>query len=289
MTTLLGPLEIRQLADRLQLTPTKAKGQNFVIDPNTVRRIVAKSRVTDSDDVVEVGPGLGSLTLSLLAVCRSVQVIELDALLAAELPATVHRFAPNLANKLQVYCQDALAVTELAPQPTALVANLPYNVAVPILLTMLARFPSITSATVMVQKEVADRLVAAPGSKLYGIPSAKVSWYGNATAVGTVPPTVFWPAPRVDSGLVRIERRPIPTRLALTPDQHEALRLETFAAIDAAFAQRRKVLRTTLAAWAGSKQRAVELLEACGISPTARGEELQVRDFQCLASRKNTT
>lgn len=245
MAELLDPRTIRQLAAEIGLRPTKQRGQNFVTDPNTVRRIVAKSGITADDVVLEVGPGLGSLTLGLLETGAQVTAIEIEDTLAALLPRTVAQLQPDNAERLCVVAADALTVTELpGPAPTAVVANLPYNVAVPVLLHLLATFDRWRLGLVMVQLEVADRLAAAPGSKVYGVPSAKVAWYAAAERVGTVPPTVFWPAPNVDSGLVRLTRREPPTT--------GASREEVFAVIDAAFAQRRKMLRSALSGLFGS-------------------------------------
>lgn len=276
---MLGPAQIRALADGIGLRPTKSKGQNFVIDPNTVRRIVGKAEIRPDDHVLEIGPGLGSLTLGLLPAAAAVTAVELDPMLAGALPSTVQRYAPDEFSKLRVITGDALELTELPlPSPTSMVANLPYNVAVPVLLTVLERFPTISRVLVMVQLEVAERLCAAPGSRVYGVPSVKACWYGEVTAAGRVPPTVFWPAPRVDSGLVRLVRR--------SPPGDDALRSCTFAAVDAAFAQRRKTLRTALAGWAGSPVAAEQLLLAAGIDPGARGETLAVGDFARLAGEK---
>ena len=252
MAQLLGPVQVRQLAAELGLRPTKSRGQNFVVDPNTVRMIVQRAstlaEVGPDDVVLEVGPGLGSLTLALLPQVASVTAVELDPALAAALPGTVAQFAPEFADRLQVVVGDALRVTSLpGPAPTALVANLPYNVAVPVLLEALARWPSIRGGLVMVQKEVADRLCAPPGGRLYGVPSVKLAWYATAQSAGTVSASVFWPEPRVASGLVAFRRHDAP--------DDEPLRREAFAAIDAAFAQRRKTLRRSLAGWAGSPGR----------------------------------
>ena len=284
MSRLLGPAEVRELAAQFTVSPTKALGQNFVIDANTVRMIVTRAGVGEADNVLEVGPGLGSLTLALLEVAASVTAVEIDPNLAAALPGTVARFAPEFAGRLRVLTADALTLTSLPdPQPSLLVANLPYNVAVPVLLTALASFPTLAAALVMVQKEVADRLCASPGSKLYGVPSVKAAWYAEATAAGRISPTVFWPAPRVDSGLVRLTRRAQPEVAGVSP---EALRLDAFAAVDAAFGQRRKVLRTALAGWAGGPDRATQLLLAADIEPTARGETLTAADYARLSGKK---
>ena len=272
MAELLDPRTIRELAARIGLRPTKQRGQNFVTDPNTVRRIVAKSGITADDVVLEVGPGLGSLTLGLLETGAQVTAVEVEGALAALLPQTVARFQPGNAERLRVVHTDALNVTELpGPAPTAVVANLPYNVAVPVLLHLLATFDDWNLGLVMVQLEVADRLAAGPGSKVYGVPSAKVAWYARAERVGTVPPTVFWPAPNVDSGLVRLTRREPPS----TP----ASRQQVFAVIDAAFGQRRKMLRSALSGLFGSSAAASEAISAAGLDPTARGEVLEIGDF----------
>ena len=272
---LLGPAQVRALAARLGLRPAKARGQNFVIDPNTVRRIVRAADLDPDDLVVEVGPGLGSLTLALLPAVRRVMAVELDPLLAAALPATVAERRPDLANRLEVITADALTLTALPHPPTALVANLPYNVAVPVLLTLLERFPSLRRALVMVQAEVADRLAAAPGSRTYGVPSVKAAWFADVTRVGTVGRGVFWPAPNVDSGLVALTRR--------DPPATTATRAQVFAVIDAAFGQRRKTLRAALAGWAGGARAAESALRAAGVDPGARGESLAVGDFARIA------
>ena len=287
MARLLGPAEVRRLAAELDLRPTKARGQNFVIDPNTVRMIATRAGVTADDVVLEVGPGVGSLTLALLPAAKGVTAVEVDAALAGALPGTVAEFAPEFADRLRVVTADALQLGELpGPPPTALVANLPYNVAVPVLLEVLAHHRSITHGLVMVQKEVADRLCATPGSRVYGVPSVKLAWYAEARPAGTVSASVFWPVPRVASGLVRFVRWPAEATAGRTADAaaEERLRRRAFAAIDAAFSQRRKVLRTSLSGWAGSVTRAEELLRECDISVTARGETLTAADFRCLAS-----
>ncbi|MCO1617180.1 16S rRNA (adenine(1518)-N(6)/adenine(1519)-N(6))-dimethyltransferase RsmA [Micromonospora tulbaghiae] len=279
MTGLLGPAEIRELAARLGVTPTKKLGQNFVHDPNTVRRIVTTAGLTPDDVALEVGPGLGSLTLALLPVAAHVHAVELDPALAAALPETAARFAGTAAERLTVHPADALRVTaaDLAgPAPTALVANLPYNVAVPVVLHLLAELPTLRHGLVMVQKEVADRLVAGPGSKVYGIPSVKLAWYARSRAAGKVPPNVFWPVPNVDSGLVAFTRR--------EPPRPDVPRKAVFAVVDAAFAQRRKTLRAALAGWAGGADRAAAALTAAGVDPGARGESLTVEQFAAIAA-----
>ena len=274
---LLDPTAIRELASQLGLRPTKQLGQNFVTDANTVRRIVAASGVTEDDIVLEVGPGLGSLTLGLLQAVRRVIAIEIDELLAAQLPHTVAARLPERAAALTVINADALRVDALPEPPTAVVANLPYNVAVPVLLHLLATFDSWNRGLVMVQAEVADRLAARPGSKTYGVPSVKVAWYAAARRAGTVSPTVFWPVPNVESGLVAIERRPQP--------ETTATREQVFAVVDAAFAQRRKMLRSALAGLAGSSAEASAAVAAAGLDPTARGETLDVTDFTRIAEQ----
>ena len=275
---LLGPAEVRDLATRLGLRPTKALGQNFVIDANTVRRIVRAAKVSPDDVVLEVGPGLGSLTLGLLPVAGRVVAVEVDPVLADALRDTVTARAPSYAASLDVVHADALRLDALPATPTAVVANLPYNVAVPVLLHLLARFSTITHGLVMVQAEVADRLVAPPGSKVYGVPSVKVAWYAEARRAGSVGRTVFWPAPNVDSGLVALHRR--------EPPVTTASRQEVFALVDAAFAQRRKTLRAALSGWAGSPARAEAALRAADIDPQRRGESLGVADFARLAEHR---
>ena len=284
---LLGPAEIRDLAGRVGIRPTKTLGQNFVIDGGTVRKIVRSAGVGEGEHVVEVGPGLGSLTLGLLEAGATVVAVEIDPVLARLLPATVAAHLPGTypddgPARLCVVGADALAVTELpGPPPTALVANLPYNVSVPVLLTFLQRFASIERVLVMVQAEVADRLAAPPGSRTYGVPSAKVAWYASARRTSTIARTVFWPVPNVDSALVALERR--------DPPATSASREEVFAVVDAAFAQRRKMLRSALAGLAGSADAAVAALEAAGVDPQARCERLDIADFarvaQALADR----
>ncbi|MTE19424.1 16S rRNA (adenine(1518)-N(6)/adenine(1519)-N(6))-dimethyltransferase RsmA [Streptomyces sp. TRM43335] len=278
---LLGPADVRELAAALGVRPTKQRGQNFVIDANTVRRIVRTARVTSEDVVVEVGPGLGSLTLALLGQAAWVTAVEIDDVLATALPATVSARLPDRADRFALVHHDAMRVTELpGPAPTALVANLPYNVAVPVLLHMLATFPSIEHGLVMVQSEVADRLAAEPGSRVYGVPSVKAAWYAEVRRAGAIGRNVFWPAPNVDSGLVSLVRR--------EPPRTGARREEVFAVVDAAFAQRRKTLRAALAGWAGSAAAAEEALRAAGVDPRARGESLTIEDFAAVAERKGT-
>jgi 16S rRNA (adenine1518-N6/adenine1519-N6)-dimethyltransferase len=274
---LLDPSAVRELASQLGLRPSKQRGQNFVTDANTIRRIVAAAQVTEEDTVLEVGPGLGSLTLGLLQAARRVIAIEIDDVLAAQLPETVGARLPERLAALRVVNADALQVDVLPEPPTAVVANLPYNVAVPVLLHLLATFHSWTHGLVLVQAEVADRLAASPGSKTYGVPSVKVAWYATATKAGTVSPTVFWPVPNVESGLVAINRR-LPPATTATRDQ-------VFAVIDAAFAQRRKMLRSALAGLAGSSTAASAAAVAAGLDPQARGETLDVTDFTRLAEQ----
>ena len=276
---MLSAVHIRELAAALGLRPTKAWGQNFVVDANTVRRIVRLAEVGPDDSVVEVGPGLGSLTLALLDSGARVSAVEVDPVLAAALPDTVARHAPERAAYLTVVTADALQVHSLPdPQPTALVANLPYNVSVPVVLSFLERFPTLDRVLVMVQLEVAERLVAGPGSKAYGVPSVKAAWYAAGRLAGTVPRSVFWPVPNVDSGLVELRRRPAP--------QTTAPRDEVFAVVDAAFAQRRKTLRAALAGWAGGAAAAETVLRAAGVDPGARGEALPVTAFAAIAAAR---
>ncbi|MCZ2858136.1 16S rRNA (adenine(1518)-N(6)/adenine(1519)-N(6))-dimethyltransferase RsmA [Blastococcus sp. VKM Ac-2987] len=272
---LLGPAAIRDLAQQLELRPTKSLGQNFLHDANTIRRIVRTAGVRPDDVVLEVGPGLGSLTLGLLPAAAHVTAVEIDPRLAALLPRTVAARRPDLADRLTVVEGDALRVTELPGRPpTALVANLPYNVAVPVLLTLLELLPTLDRAMILVQAEVAERLAAAPGTPAYGVPSVKAAWYGEVRRAGNVGRRVFWPEPNVDSGLVELVRRPPP------PGDRRA----TFAVVDAAFGMRRKGLRAALARWAGSPAAAEVRLRAAGIDPSARGEQLSVTDFARLAA-----
>jgi 16S rRNA (adenine1518-N6/adenine1519-N6)-dimethyltransferase len=274
---LLGAAEVRRLADELDLRPSKQRGQNFVIDGNTVRRIVRDAGVGPHDVVLEVGPGLGSLTLALLEVAQHVVAVEIDDRLASRLPRTVVEHAPELAERLTVVEADALRLTALdGPGPTALVANLPYNVSVPVLLHLMALLPSLEKGLVMVQAEVADRLAAPPGSRTYGVPSVKAAWYADVRRVGTVPRSVFWPVPNVDSGLVGWQRRDPPA----TP----ATREQVFAVVDAAFAQRRKTLRAALRGMAGDTAAIEAVLAAAGVDPTARGEVLDVAAFARIAA-----
>lgn len=270
------------MAAELGVRPTKTLGQNFVHDANTVRRIVLSAGLSAHDVVVEVGPGLGSLTLGLLEPAAAVIAVEIDPVLAARLPRTVQERAPGLAATLTVLQADALRVRagDFVQQPTALVANLPYNVAVPVLLHLFAELPTLHSALVMVQAEVADRLAAPPGNRTYGVPSVKARFYGTVTRAGSVPRGVFWPVPGVDSGLVRVERHREPAWATDTATRHRV-----FAVVDAAFAQRRKTLRAALAGWAGSPVEAERRLRAVGIDPRTRGEQLDVAAFVALAAQ----
>jgi 16S rRNA (adenine1518-N6/adenine1519-N6)-dimethyltransferase len=294
---LLTPGDVRELARRLEVRPSKRLGQNFVIEPGTVRRIAALAGLQPGDVVLEVGPGLGSLTLALLEALPApggttlppaagpdrpgagrVVAVEIDPVLAAELPRTVAERAPEAAGRLAVVGADALRMTaaDLPAAPTALVANLPYNVAVPVVLHLLAVLPSLERGLVMVQAEVADRMCAGPGSRVYGAPSVKLAWFAAARPAGPVPRSVFWPVPNVDSRLVAFTRR--------DPPEGAAGREEVFAVIDAAFRQRRKTLRAALAGWAGSAAEAERLLRAAGLDPGARGEALDVSQFARLAA-----
>jgi 16S rRNA (adenine1518-N6/adenine1519-N6)-dimethyltransferase len=278
---LLGPTEVRDLAARLAIVPSKRLGQNFVIDAGTVTRITALARLRPDDVVLEVGPGFGSLTLPLLAAARMVIAVEVDRALASQLPVTVTGRAPQLAGKLQVVTADAAKVTGLPGEPpTALVANLPYNVAVPVVLHLLSAVPTLRHGLVMVQAEVADRMCAEPGSRTYGVPSAKLAWYARVRRAGSVGRAVFWPVPRVDSGLVELVRHPPDEAARL---RGSAKREEAFAVIDAAFSQRRKTLRSALAAWAGSAAAAEQVLREAGVDPGLRGEALGIADFARIA------
>jgi 16S rRNA (adenine1518-N6/adenine1519-N6)-dimethyltransferase len=273
---LLGPAQIRELAERLDLQPTKKLGQNFVHDHGTVRRIVATAGVEAGEHVVEVGPGLGSLTLALLEAGARVTAIEIDPRLAEQLPRTVAELAPGA--ELEVVESDALRVESVAGEPIALVANLPYNVSVPVLLHLLERVPSLRRGVLMVQREVGERIAAGPGSKVYGAPSVKAAWYGEWRTAGLVGRKVFWPVPNVDSILIEYRAHPEPLG-------DESLRRRLFELVDAAFGQRRKMLRQALApAFGGSSQDASAALERAGLAPTARGEELSAADYLRLAS-----
>jgi 16S rRNA (adenine1518-N6/adenine1519-N6)-dimethyltransferase len=281
---LLSPVTIRELVGRLGIRPLKRFGQNFVTDQGTVRRIAALAAPGPGDVVLEVGPGLGSLTLALLeAGAGRIVAVEIDQVLADELPLTLADRAPALADRVTVLNADALRVGEhdLPATPSMLVANLPYNVAVPVLLHLLAAVPALRRGLVMVQAEVADRICAPPGSRVYGAPSVKVAWYAAARPAGTVPRTVFWPVPNVDSRLVAFTRH--------DPPSGAAAREEVFALVDAAFGQRRKTLRAALAGWAGSAPEAERLLRAAGIDPGARGEALSVAEFARLAAARTIT
>jgi 16S rRNA (adenine1518-N6/adenine1519-N6)-dimethyltransferase len=312
---LLSAADIRAIATALDLRPTKRRGQNFLVDPNTVRRLVRLAGIGPDDVVLEVGPGIGSLTLGLLGAARRVLAVEVDPALAAALPATAAaRLDPAAAGRLTVLTKDALRLVPAdlsdepagppepasaagapgvagragsagvgspvgsAGAPTVLAANLPYNVAVPLLLGLLERLPSLERGLVMVQAEVADRLTSPPGGRVYGVPSVKLAWYAGSRSAGAVPRSVFWPVPNVDSGLVAFTRRPAPAPAELRPD--------VFAAIDAAFAQRRKTLRTALAGWAGSPAAVDRLTRAAGVDPGARGETLDVAAYCRLAAAR---
>ncbi|MCC3763991.1 16S rRNA (adenine(1518)-N(6)/adenine(1519)-N(6))-dimethyltransferase RsmA [Glycomyces sp. TRM65418] len=276
MARLLTSGDIRTLSRGLAITPTKKWGQNFVVDANTVRRIAAAAKLDADDVVMEVGPGLGSLTLALIEIARRVIAVEIDPKLALALPTTVAHRAPEEHERLTVIETDAarIAPEQMPEPPTALVANLPYNVAVPVVLHALEVFPSLEKGLVMVQAEVGDRLTAGPGSKIYGAPSVKMAWYAKAKRAGSVSPNVFWPVPNVASGLVAFERIESP----------KANRREVFGAVDAAFGQRRKMLRQSLKTWAGESVDAV--LDRSGIEPTRRGESLDITEFIALADAK---
>lgn len=275
---LLGPADVRLLAHRLGVRPAKQRGQNFVIDANTVRRIVSVSGVSNGEQVLEVGPGLGSLTLGLLGAGAQVTAVEVDHALAAGLAQTIAEYAPDQAGCLTVIEDDALRV-RIPGSPTALVANLPYNVAIPVLLHLLETVPSLHRALVMVQREVAERLAAPPGSKVYGVPTVKAAWYAGVRKAGHVGRNVFWPAPNVDSALVLMERR--------EPPKTHVGRQQVFDVVDAAFGQRRKMLRSSLAGLAPGGA-AEQALLAAGVDPTARAERLTVVDFARIADCLDT-
>ncbi|HEY1920717.1 MAG TPA: 16S rRNA (adenine(1518)-N(6)/adenine(1519)-N(6))-dimethyltransferase RsmA [Streptosporangiaceae bacterium] len=273
---MLGAADVREIAARLGVRPTKRLGQNFVIDPGTLRRIVTLAGVRPDEHVLEVGPGLGSLTLALLPAARRVIAIEIDPVLAAALPHTVATMAPALAGRLEVVTADAAKVTALPGEPpSVLVANLPYNAAVPVLLHLLETVPSLTRGVVMVQAEVAARMTAAPGNRIYGVPTVKLGWYADLRRAGPVPRSVFWPVPRVDSGLVAFTRH--------DPPVPGVSRQDLFPVVDAAFAQRRKMLRTGISSWAGSTAQAERVLRAAGVDPADRAESLTVEQFAAIA------
>jgi 16S rRNA (adenine1518-N6/adenine1519-N6)-dimethyltransferase len=272
MSGLLGAAEIREIASRIGVNPTKKLGQNFVVDANTCRRIVKAADVDKNDIALEIGPGLGSLTLALLETASQVIAIEIDTRLAQELPTTAqsHGFDTSVLTVLNF---DAMNLEALNPEPTVLVANLPYNISVPVLLRAFEKLPSLRTGVVMVQSEVADRLVAKPGSKSYGSPSVKATWWGTLTAAGNVGRSIFWPVPNVDSSLVRFDRHDVPG--------DESLRLKVFSLVDGAFAQRRKMLRSALSNQLGPN--ASSIIESAGVDPTLRGEALVLGDFIRIA------
>ncbi len=273
---LLGPTDLRRIAADIGLRPTKSLGQNFLHDANTVRKIVSTAALDPADVVLEVGPGLGSLTLGLLGSVSRVVAVEIDAAMAGELSRTVQARLPGLADRLEVITADAMVLTDLpGPAPTAMVANLPYNIAVPVVLHLLDALPTLRRILVMVQAEVGQRLAAPPGSRVYGVPSVKAAWYADVRRAGSISRHVFWPEPNVDSELVALIRRPVPTG---------AERETVFRVIDAAFSQRRKTLRSALAGLAGSPVRAEEMLRAAGVDPRARGEAIDVLAFTRIAA-----
>ena len=274
MSNLLGAAEIREIAERIGVRPTKKLGQNFVVDANTCRKIVKSADVGATDVALEIGPGLGSLTLAMMESAREVIAIEIDDRLSAELPETAKRHGFD-TGKLTIINEDAMNVSTLPIEPTVLVANLPYNVSVPVLLRFLELFPTLRSGVVMVQSEVADRLVAKPNSKTYGSPSVKATWWADLSSAGTVSRSIFWPVPNVDSSLVRFVRH--------QSAGDEALRKVVFKIIDAAFAQRRKMMRAALSDMCGGSAAASLIIEASGIDPTIRGEALELADFIKIA------
>lgn len=275
---LFGASDIRRLAEEIGIRPTKTLGQNFVIDGNTIRRIVSVANIGPTETVLEVGPGLGSLTLGLLDAAQTVVAVEIDPVLAAKLPETIKAWRPEAADSFHLVQADAMKVSSLPVEPTAIVANLPYNVAVPVVLHLLQHFPSLQHGLVMVQDEVADRLAAGPGSKTYGVPSVKAAWYSSMRKAGVIGMNVFWPAPKIQSGLVAFTRR--------EPPETTATREQVFAVIDAAFAQRRKTLRAALAGWAGGAPEAERCLIAAGVAPSARGEVLDIHAFARIAEAR---
>ena len=274
--SLLGATEIREIAEKLELHPTKSLGQNFVIDANTCQKIVRLAVISQGDHVVEIGPGLGSLTLALLQATNKVTAIEIDQRLATQLPITAAEHGVP-SGALNVINQDAMKVFDIPGNPTKLVANLPYNVSVPVLLTILERFPSVTSGVVMVQTEVAERLAAKPGNKTYGVPSAKAAWWCDLVLSDSVSRSVFWPVPNVDSSLVKFVRH--------EPLGDESLRVRTFDLIDRAFGQRRKMLRAIYSDIYGGSGEAETALASAGIDPTIRGESLSVERFAAIAKQ----
>lgn len=275
-TVLLGAAQIRQLAAQLDIKPTKKLGQNFVIDPNTVSRIANEAKLTSQDVVLEVGPGLGSLTLAMLPKVKNVVAVEVDSRLANQLPATVEKYVPEFADRLVVINDDAMQIKSLPLAPTKLVANLPYNISVPVVLHLLETFESITEVLVMVQLEVAQRMAASAGSKIYGVPSVKIAWFGNAQLAGNVGRNVFWPAPNVDSGLVRITRAKERGSIEL--------REKLFQIVDAAFGQRRKTLRSSLSSVFGSSANVDQVLTKANVDSSLRGEQLHLADFMKIAN-----
>ena len=274
MSNLLGAAEIREIAERIGVRPTKKLGQNFVVDANTCRKIVKSADVGTDDVALEIGPGLGSLTLAMMESAKKVIAIEIDDRLATELSETAKRHGFDIS-KLTIINEDAMNISTLPIEPTVLVANLPYNVSVPVLLRYLELFPTLRSGVVMVQSEVADRLVAKPNSKTYGSPSVKATWWADLTSAGTVSRSIFWPLPNVDSSLVRFVRH--------QSAGDEALRKVVFKIIDAAFAQRRKMMRAALSDMCGGSAAASSIIEASGIDPTIRGESLELADFIKIA------
>lgn len=275
-TVLLGAAQIRQLAAQLDIKPTKKLGQNFVIDPNTVSRIANEAKLNSQDVVLEVGPGLGSLTLAMLPKVKNVVAVEVDPRLASQLPATVEKYVPEFADRLVVINDDAMQIKSLPLAPTKLVANLPYNISVPVVLHLLETFESITEVLVMVQLEVAQRMAASAGSKIYGVPSVKIAWFGNAQLAGNVGRNVFWPAPNVDSGLVRITRAKERGSIEL--------REKLFQIVDAAFGQRRKTLRSSLSSVFGSSANVDQVLAKANVDSSLRGEQLHLADFMKIAN-----
>jgi 16S rRNA (adenine1518-N6/adenine1519-N6)-dimethyltransferase len=277
--SLLGASEIRELAAKLDLNPSKGLGQNFVIDSNVCQRIVRQVTIDPKDPheiVLEIGPGLGSLTLAILESGAPVIAVEIDKRLAEQLPETVSAHLPNV--DLTVINADALELENLPRNPTVLIANLPYNVSVPVLLNLMERFETLREGVVMVQAEVADRLAAKPGGKDFGIPSLKSAWWADLALAGNVSRNIFWPIPNVDSKLVYFKRH--------APLGDEELRLRVFALIDSAFSQRRKMIRSSMSQVLGDDAQSIIL--AAGIDPTLRGEALDIFAYRAIAKKSST-
>ena len=270
-TDFLGAARVRELLTRHGVTPSRALGQNFVVDPNTIRKTLSVARVSPTDRVLEIGPGAGSLTLGLAASSPSVVAIERDDRLIPLLEEVLS----NRRN-VEIINGDAMEADLAATRATSVVSNLPYNMAALLVLKVLEEAPEIQSLTVMTQKEVGERLAAGPGTKTYGATSVLVAYFALARVEAQVSRRAFWPVPRVDSVLVRIDRRP-------EPDQES--RQSLFEVVKAAFSQRRKTLRNSLAELAGSASAAEDLIRQAGVDPSRRPETLSLDDFLMLARR----